>query len=94
MFFSHQGAQQKKPLPPRIAKAGPSQPRVTTVVSGAGLWTVCLHHGLFSDFLTLPFLWWSESQDPHLVHFGIKKKFFWLEVSTSRKAAPEVWEMG
>jgi hypothetical protein len=26
---------------------------VTTVVSGAGLWTVCLHHSLFSDFLTL-----------------------------------------
>lgn len=50
---SYQGAQAKKPLPPRIARAVPSQSDVTTtVVSGAGLWTVCLHRSLCSDFLT------------------------------------------
>lgn len=48
----HQGAQQKQPLPPRAARTGPSPSHVSMVVSGVGLWTVCLHHSLFPDFPT------------------------------------------
>jgi hypothetical protein len=47
-----------------------------------------LSHPSFSSSL------WSESQDPHMVHFGIKKKIPGQRVPASRKAVPAVWEWG